>query len=458
MSAAAGRTFAVIGGGITGLAAARELATLTSPADRIVVIERDGRLGGKIRTDRLGGARVEAGPDCFLAREPWAVELCRDLGMADELIEPEGFGGWVWAGGSLARLPPGLVFGVPTSLRSLRAAGVLSVRGRARALADLVAPTALSGPDVTIGAFVRRRFGREVLDRLVDPVLAGTRAGDPDALSLAAATPELDRLARSRRSLLAGRTDPVEDGPLFLAPRAGMGSLIEKLRAGLARTEMRLGRAALRVRAHGDGFVVDIAGDEPVVAHGVVVAAPTFAAADLLEGLDPDAAQLLRTIAYSSVALVTLIYPPGSVALPDHGSGFLVPRSERRMLAACTWYSRKWPGAVHDEEGIVLRCFAGRGENNPALALDDDELALALHAEAAEALPIAAGPRVAGVVRWERGLPHYAVGHLDLVDRIEHALAPWPRVALAGAGYRGSGIAKCIHQARRAARQLTAGL
>ncbi|HEV2757278.1 MAG TPA: protoporphyrinogen oxidase [Actinomycetota bacterium] len=443
---------AVAGGGITGLVTAR--AVLRAGLD-VVLLEAGDDAGGKIVTKSLGGVAVEGGPDSFLARDEWGVELCRSIGLGNELVSPAVFGGLVWSRGRLHPLPRGLVSGIPTLPFSILRTGLLSRRGALRAVTDLFNSKPLTGRDVSVGALVRDRLGDEVLERLVDPLLAGTRAGDADEMSLAAAAPDLDMVARRHRSLILGlRTwGPDTPGktapPVFMAPIGGMSRIVGALKTELHDADVRYGSAVESVARDGKGFRLETRSGD-VRADGVVLAAPAYAAARQVAALDPGASQALASIPYASVAVVALLYPRSAGAPPAKGSGMLVPRVEGRTIAACTWYSTKWPTSA-PADGFLLRAVVGRSGRHPALDLADDELVAAVHEDLAGMLGLKGQPTVHLVTRWERGLPQYLVGHLDRVTGAELALAQHGPLFLAGAGYRGSGIPDCIKGATEVA-------
>lgn len=453
-------TVAVVGGGITGLTAAW---TLAKAGMEVVVLEAQGRLGGVIKTDRLDGVPVEAGPDAFLAGDA-IVSLCAAVGLQDDLIPPSVFGAYIWSRGRLRCLPPGVVLGLPAWPTQALRAGLLSPIGALRATAEVLVPGPLRGGDVSVGTLVRRRFGPEVLERLVDPLMAGRRAGHTDDMSLQAADAKLDGLARAHRSILLGirrgrRSGELADGPPpFLAPRGGMERLVDALARGLCDRLgpgcIRTGAPVTRVSSRGDGFTLDLLRNGPLDADGVVVCLPAAQAAGVLRGLSGDVSRELEGIPFASTAVATFVYPPDSCALPPDGSGFLVPSSEGKTLAACTWYSLKWPSSAPADGGIVLRAFIGRAGTDPALSLDDDDLAVLLQRELGDALRPTAPPRLRQVARWTDSLPQYRVGHAERVTRIERALEGHPRLALAGAAYRGSGIPDCVAGAEVAARRV----
>ena len=432
---------AVVGGGITGLAAAWEL--LRSGA-RVTLVEASPRLGGRIVTADVAGRRVDLGPDAFLARVPEATQLCRELGLEAELVSPATEKAWLWTRGRLRPLPDG-VLGVPTGLASLAGTGVLTPAGMARAALDLVLPPT-PGPDGdrSVGQLVTARFGRQVHERLVDPLVGGIHAGPCDQLSLHATAPQLAAAATSR-SLLLGlrahrRAAPQQPGPAFRSLRGGLARLVDRLEEAL-----RAGGAAIELAR-----TVEALGD--LGADATVVATPAAATASLVAA-SPEAAAGLAAVEHASVALAVLVYPAAAFPRPPSGSGFLVPRVEGRLMTACSFASAKWPHWAAPGQ-VVLRASAGRWGDERALALSDDDLVARLHAELTEVLGLREEPSEVRVTRWSRAFPQYRVGHLDRVDRIDAALArDLPGVVVAGAALRGIGIPACIGQGRQAARR-----
>lgn len=449
-----GRRVAVVGGGITGLATAR---FLRRSGLAVTVIEAGEHPGGKIQTRELAGMPVEAGPDTFLARVPWAVDLCRELGLGDDLVVPATGKAWLWIGDRLRPLPERHVLGVPTALGPLLRSGVLSPAGVARAGLDLVLPRTDPGPDPSVDAVVRRRMGRQVVERLVDPLVGGINAGRADALSLAAtARPIADGAARSR-SLVLGlrRAAPGTGGPVFLGLAGGLHGLVDRLAADV--DDMRLGTAVTRITPQEGGFRLECtASRAEVEADAVVITVPSFAAAGMLSTVSPAAADGLAAIRHASVVTATLAYQPSALVRPLEGAGMLVPRVEGRLITACTWSTSKWP-ALAASGMVLLRASAGRDGDPRAMELDDVEVVRRVHDELAEALGLREAPVTSLVSRWPRGFPQYDVGHRARVDAIEAALArDAPGVFVAGASYRGLGIAACIEQAQRAATLVSA--
>ncbi|MGI8809349.1 MAG: protoporphyrinogen oxidase [Acidimicrobiales bacterium] len=448
-----GRRVAVVGGGITGLATAR---LLHRSGLHVTVVEAGEELGGKIQTRELAGVPVEAGPDTFLARVPWAVDLCRDLGLGDELVAPATGKAWLWIGDRLRPLPARHVLGVPTALRPLLESGVLSPAGVARAALDLVLPRTDPGPDPSVAAVVGRRMGRQVVERLVDPLVGGINAGRADGLSLSATARPIAEGAAGSRSLVLGlrRAAPGPGGPVFLGLAGGLHRLVDHVAKGVG--TVRLGTAVSRITSGGGGYVVECTPGPDLEADAVVVTVPAFAAAELLSALSPGAATRLAAIRHASVVTATLAYDPSAVLRPLEGAGMLVPRVEGRLITACTWSTTKWP-ALAASGMVLLRASAGRDGDPRAMELDDDEVVRRVHDELTEALGLRGPPVESLVCRWPNGFPQYDVGHQARVDEIEAVLATdAPGVVVAGASYRGLGIAACIEQAGRAATFVTA--
>lgn len=453
---------AVIGGGITGLATAWYLQSAGHAPVRVTVVEADTRVGGKIRTSELGGVPVEAGPDTFLARVPWAVDLCRELGLEDELVTPSSANAYVWCRGRLRPLPGATVLGVPTELQPLLKSGILSPAGTARAALDLVLPRRDFGPDPSVADVIAGRLGREVLELLVEPLVGGINAGTADNLSLRSAARQLSVAAARSRSLVLGlRRDRkamgAPKGPVFQSIAGGMERLVERLRESLGDADVRAGTRVETIVADGASWRLRCAPAFDIVADAVVVTVPAFAAAPILRESSPDAAAELEAIGYASVVTATLGYEPLAVPRDLDGSGFLVPRAEGSLLTACTWSTTKWP-ALGASGLVMLRPSAGRFGDDRAMELDDDELVARLHDELREMLGLTAPPVTSLVARWPNALPQYEPGHEARVDRIQSALAAAPGLFVAGAAYGGLGIASCIQQAEHTAGRVTARL
>lgn len=448
----------VVGGGVTGLVAARTI-TRCRPDAAVTLVEQNSTVGGKIKTSPWLGGHIEEGADSLLDRDGRMHALALELGLAAQVIEPAIFAGSVWDGRRFRPFPRNHLWGLPLSPWSALREGALGPLAAARAAMDLVLPGPLRGPDVSVGSLVRKRFGAPVLRGLVDPILAGTRAGDPERMSLAAALPQIDAAARSSRSVIAGlREAKASDHAAgFLSFRSGLNTLPQRLARELsaAGTVLLAPERVVGIGAGNGGLEVDLAGGECLRADGVVLAVPASSGAQLVREIAPRAAGAMASIRHATVAAVSLAFDAAALReLP--GSGVLIPSRRAETISAATWTSKKWPHAVPARRSVV-RAFIGRGDRDAATALDDDALASA----AAHDLNRIAGtpptPDAVHVARWENALPLYEVGHLERVSEIEGALEDL-NVVVAGASYRGTGIPDCIAQAEAAARRVTARL
>jgi oxygen-dependent protoporphyrinogen oxidase len=452
----------IVGGGIAGLAAAYELAK--HPEAEVVLLEAGHRLGGKIETQPFAGLPVELGPDTFLARVPWAVDLCKELGLFDELVSPDQTTAYLWVRGALRRLPEAHVLGVPTDFDQLAASGLVSPEAVDIARRDLDHPEDAAGAlpgdlpegDCSVGELIRSRLGDEVLERIVDPLIGGINAGDSDHLSVAAAAPQIADAARRNASLVRGllamkAAAPPDPGtPMFYSLPGGLQRLVDRVVDAIS-AEVHLGTPATGIeRRAGGGYAVHTAGG-PIEADAVVLASPAFADARLLEAVAPEPAATLGAIDYSSVALVTLAVPADAVERPLDASGYLVPRTEGCLITACTWASSKWAHLAAPGQ-VLLRASAGRYGDERIAELDDDALVAGVRADLGTTMDLDAEPTAVRVVRWTDSFPQYTPGHLQRMAVLDAQLAAEvPGVVLAGAVQKGVGIPACIRQGREAA-------
>lgn len=459
----------VVGGGLAGLVVARRLA---QAGRTIALIEAGGRAGGKATSTEILGTPIDAGPDAFLARVGGAVELAAELGL-DDLVPPGTGVAWMWSRGRLHRLPAGLVLGVPSRPLALARSPIVSPAGRARALLDELVPRpatelSVSGGDVSVATAIGRHLGREVVERLVDPLLGGINASDCDLLSLVTGAPQLVDAAGSPRMMRAlrakaaadqrGQIGVDESRPVFLAPRAGVHTMIDAIARALPDDVLRLGAACTGIHRAPGGWRVDVAGRPAVTAGQVVLATPAFISAQIIRssaGTAPDhavdhLALLLDGIPYSSVAMAIMAYPASAVTLPP-GSGMLVPRVEGRMVTAVSWFDQKWPH--HRREGhVVIRASVGRIGDERFIDHDDAGLAAVMHRDIADFLGVGAQPVDTAVVRWMRSFPQYHVGHAGRVRELMAGLGPaMPGVHLTGAAYDGVGMPATIRHAEACA-------
>ncbi len=456
------RRVAVVGGGIAGLAAARQAAL---DGHRVTLIEADSRTGGKLALGAVAGVPVDLGAESILARRPEGTALAEQVGLADEIVHPANTAAGVLSRGELHPLPGGQLMGVPGDLRALAASGILNAAALARVRADRLLPRTPAETDVSVGEYVARRLGREVVDRLVEPLLGGVYAGHADRLSLFATIPQLAPLAGSGgsltngvRDLLARSRENGAGGPVFAGIRGGVGRLPGAVDRDARRrgAEVRTGVSVSSLIKTADGWRLALSDGGALDADAVVLAVPAYAAARLLSGHAPTAAEQLGAIEYASMAIVTFAFPAAGIG-PDGlpGSGFLVPPVDGLAIKAATFSSAKWPWLAHSAGNLViLRTSLGRHGEDKDLERDDEDLVKAALDDLSGAIGLSATPVETHVQRWYEALPQYAVGHLDRVARARAALPEG--IAVAGAAYDGIGIPACIASAHKAVAALTA--
>ncbi|GAA4041635.1 protoporphyrinogen oxidase [Streptomyces shaanxiensis] len=448
----------VIGGGIAGLAAAHRLL---ADGRRVTVLEASERVGGKLLPGEIAGARVDFGAESMLARRPEAVALARVVGLDERLQPPATATASIWTRGALRPMPKGHVMGVPGTAAAL--SGVLSDEGLARIERDADLPRTEVGDDMAVGEYVAARLGREVVDRLVEPLLGGVYAGDAYRISMRSAVPQLfqaaqthDSITEAVREIQARLAANQQTGPVFMGIEGGVGSLplavAESVRARGG--EIVTGAPVTELRREAPAGWRVVAGDRVLHADAVVVAVPAPAAAGLLRAEAPEAAAELDGIEYASMALVTLAYRRIGTDLPA-GSGFLVPPVDGRTIKASTFASQKW-GWIADEnpDVVVLRTSVGRYGETEILERDDAQLVDVSRHDLRAATGLDATPLETRVTRWTDGLPQYPVGHHARVARIREHVAKLPGLAVCGAQYDGVGIPACIASAYAAVDQI----
>ncbi len=463
---------AVVGGGIAGLAAAHRLVELARDEGRaldLVLLEAADRLGGTIRTERIDGFLLEAGADSFISEKPWALALAERIGLGPRLRRTDDRfrRTYVMRGGRLRPLPEGFLLLAPTRAWPVLASSVFSWRGKLRLGLDLILPRRTAQGDESLGSFVRRRLGREALERVAQPLVGGIYTADPDRLSLGATMPRFLALEREHRSLILGLRRTARSGEaagasgarwsLFVTLAGGMDELVAALAARLPGGAVRLSTPVAAIASAPNGWRVDMRHGPPLHADGVVLAGPAPAMAALVVGADRPLAGLLDGIAYASSAAVALAYPRAAIRHPLDGFGFVVPRVEGRAILACTFSSVKYPGRAPDGFAL-LRVFVGGAMQAGLLAREDRALLQLAQDEVAALLGITGDPALSRVWRHPGAMPQYDVGHLDRVAAIESRLETLPGLALAGAAYRGVGIADCVRSGEAAAERLSASL
>ena len=437
---------AVIGGGISGLAAAYELQRRGL---RARVLEASSRPGGVIVTERRDGWIIDGGPDSMLVQKPGAVALCRELGIADRLVSTlQPRTAYVMREGWLHPIVEGSFLGFPVRLSSLARSSLFTAGGKLRMACEMVIPRADGNEDESIASFVRRRFGEEAVDYLAEPLLAGIHAGDVDRLSVRALFPRLvdaERQAGSViRSFRALRITPSPQGAFVSLP-GGIGELVDAVSNALTPGTLALATRVTELGRAGEYAIETSAGR--VHARSVILSVPAYAAANLLRGFDTTLAGLCNGIPYASTATVAFGYAANQVAHPMRGSGYVAPRVEQTPLLAATWVTSKWPGRA-PQGHVLFRAFLGGGRDPRRLEGSDEELIATARTELAETMAITGEPLFSRLFRWSRQSPQYEVGHLARVASIERRVAQIPGLFLAGSGFRAIGIPDCIADGR----------
>jgi protoporphyrinogen/coproporphyrinogen III oxidase len=441
---------AIIGAGVSGLAAAFELRKRNCAA---VVLEREQRPGGIIVTERVGEFVIDAGPDALLVQKPAAVALCNELGLADRLIPTQRpRTAFVLRDGVLHALPGASILGFPTRLKPLFTSTLFGLGAKLRMAAEVVIPRAPNIDDESIAGFVRRRFGSEAVTYIAEPLLAGIHAGDVERLSMRALFPRLVEAEVKAGSVIrAFRREPrpaSSDG-VFRSFPSGLGELIDGLMKAVPAESVRYGSNVTGID-EGNGFTIRVAGKEAIRARAVILAIPAFAAADLLRPVDADLSAACGSIRYLSTATVVFAFPRDAVRHDLKGTGFVVPRAEGISITAGAWISSKWPHRAPEGQAL-LRAFLGGARDPDVLSRTDTELTQAALGDLTKILGIRSLPILTRVYRWNRSSPQQEVGHGELMRRIDAKLAAHPGLFISAAGFRGVGIPDSIGDARHTA-------
>ncbi len=459
----------VVGGGISGLAAAYRLRTSAAVAGRSVdikLLEAGDRVGGTIGTRRQDGFVMELGPDSMLTAKPWGRALCEEVGLGERLVGTiDGNKGTAIAiDSTLQPLPEGFEFMVPTRLWPMVTTPLFTLAGKVRAAADIVIPKRKDTSDESLASFVRRRLGSEVLEKAAQPLAGGIYTADPERLSLAATMPRFIEMEQRHRSLLVAMRREATGGRTATGPRY---SLFTSLAGGLEEFPRRLAEllpegsihtnAEAEELSRTDGhWRVRAAGNE-FEADAVCLATPAFASSSLVESVSEELSHRLAAIPYASSLTINLVFDESDIPNPLEGFGFVVPAAQKRTTLACTYSSRKYPGRA-PSGSVLLRAFAGGALFPDKIALSDSELTGEVLSDLRELLGIVRSPREVIVSRYPQSMPQYQVGHLDLLGEIESSLAGLPGLYLAGAGYSGVGIPDCVNSGEKAAAAILAYL
>jgi protoporphyrinogen/coproporphyrinogen III oxidase len=431
---------------------------------RFTLLEASGRVGGTLGTEHRDGFLLELGPDSFISEKPWALALCRRIGLESELIgtRDEHRATFVVHNGKLELLPEGFMLLAPTKFGPLLRSRLFSWPGKLRMALDFVLPRGPQQDDESLGSFVSRRFGREVLERVAQPLIGGIYTADPDHLSLAATMPRFLQMEREHRSVIAAmwkasRSRPQEAKSasgarwsLFVSLRNGMQTFVDILTARLSLGQIRQHCAVSQIERTDGQWQVTCNDGSKLSADGVILATPTFRTVPIVQTLNPRLAEQLSTIRYSSAATVNLAFRREQIPHPLNGFGFVVPHRENRKIIACSFSSVKYAGRA-PEGYALLRAFVGGSLQEELFNLDDTAMEQVVRHELTTFLGIYTAPLFVHIARYPHSMPQYRVGHFRLVETIDRLVAQHPGLALAGNAYRGVGIADCVRSGEAAA-------
>jgi oxygen-dependent protoporphyrinogen oxidase len=453
----------IIGGGISGLAAAHRVLELNKSAE-VTILEASGRLGGTIHTEFRDGFLLERGPDSFISEKPQAIDLAKRLGLESQLIptNEEFRRSFIVRDGRLRAVPEGFQLMAPSRMWPFITSDIFSLPGKMRMAADLFLPRKSTNgtADESLASFVRRRLGEEALARMAQPMVGGIYTADPETLSLRATLPRFLDMEQNHRSLILamlrqGRAQKTGTSgarySLFLSFERGMQVLVDALVTRI-NADLRVKTRAQRL-SFDDGWTISTDKEEQIKADAVCLAVPAYVAAALLTDTDARLAERLQAIKYASTATINFGYRRAAIKHPLNGFGFVVPFIEKRSLIACTFSSVKFSGRA-PEGHVLLRAFAGGALQPEIFALDETEMATRVEADLRDLLGIREDPRFIEMAKWERSMPQYEVGHLDRVREIERLAGELPGLVLAGNAYRGAGIPDCVRSGEVAAESM----
>ena len=443
---------AVIGGGITGLMCARRLS---QQGVSVILFESSSILGGQIRQARIANHDVDLGAEAIHVSAPGISALISEVGLSGELIKSNPGSSWLWTEKGVQRLPEGVGPAGPRKLKPVLRSGVISLGGLVRAGLEPLVPRRKLRGDIGVGQYIGKRFGSQVVDRFVDPVLGSLHAGDVYGLSLRAITPELAAIADRRGSIMLSRRGQKAPPPMSFATWAGgLTRLTQRMLIDTG-VEIRMLTTVGSVAILPSGrYLVKTSPDKSTEVDAVVLAVPALVAAKILRPLTQVAAALLEKIRYASVATVILSYPRAAVdgLKAFQGTGLLVASSRKRLLKAATFMSTKWLHLA-DPELVLVRLSCGRANEKVIEAISDEELIARLHADLVDATGVKAAPIDSYVQRWPNAMPQMEIGHVELASKIREDLAAFKGIYLAGSSYDGIGIGACLNSGAKAAQQ-----
>ncbi len=466
----------IIGGGIAGLAAAVHLKAGAKAHDKtvdVLLLEKNSRIGGKILTEKLGPYLVEGGPDSFLPEKVWALNLARHLGLEPEILpsNDEFKGTFIYSGKQLHSLPEGVMLMVPTSFWPMAKSRLITWPGKIRMGMEVFVPKRKLREDESLASFVTRRLGRECLEKIAEPLVAGIHTSNPDNMSVLATFPRFVQMEQKSGSLIRGmiasmktRTHATHNGPppktgatklTFLTSfKHGMQALSQACADYIGPGSIRLNSGVKTVEPKGKGYAVTLESGGILEADHVMIASASYETASMVGGFDEVLAAQMNKIEWSSSSTVTVVFRKDDVRVPLKGFGFIVPRVEGRRVNAATYSSIKWSYRAPNDT-IMIRVFVGGGHHEELVTeLDDAGMVRMVLEELDTILGLKADPQFSKVYRWHKGMPKYTVGHLDRIALLDRMLSIHPGLHLIGCSYKGIGIGDCVHEAQIAAEKI----
>ncbi len=464
----------IIGGGISGLSTFYYLKKYINEKNlhaEIQLIEKSGRFGGQIKTEYDGEFIFEGGSDCFIREKPWALELCRELGIEEKLVNTreENSGTFIYHSGKLHPLPEGLMLLVPTKFLPFATTGLFSIPGKLRMAIEAFVPKKKNNSDETLEGFVTRRFGRELLEMIAEPLIAGIHSGDPEKMSVQSTFPRFHQMEKDHgsltratlaarkkmREMMKKRNPGVPERSFFISFKNGMYELVEKMLDKLKGENLSTGKEVTSISKDSSGrFMINIRGTESIIADSVVITTPAYVSSTLLKGLNGKMSNSMELIPYIKSCTISIVYKKSDIQdrLP-RAFGFLVPSVEKRNIMAATFTSLKWPNRCPDEY-IMLRCFVGGKHRQEFVEKDDETLIKIARDELQSIIGIEAEPVKYRIFRWINNMPQYNMGHQELVETIDKGMRDNRGLYVTGSAYKGIGIPDCINNAEITAKSI----
>ncbi|GGB51744.1 protoporphyrinogen oxidase [Virgibacillus dakarensis] len=456
----------IVGGGITGLTAAyylqKEIKANQLPYD-VKLVEASHRLGGKVKTYRRDGFTIEQGPDSFLERKKPAVKLIKNLGLRDQLVRNGTGQSYILVGNKLHKMPSGSFMGIPTQVRPFLFSGIFSLKGKVRAGFDLALPKGKQQTDQSLGGFFRHRFGNELVENLIEPLLSGIYAGDIDQMSLMATFPNFYQVEQKYGSLIKGLSETMpkpakkkkKKPGMFLSFAGGLQVLIDALETQLGDTVL-LNTAVDHIEKKDHGYHVLLDSGEVYKADAVVIATPHYTVPKMFSQYD--FFTTFNEIPATSVANVALAFDQSAIKKDIDGTGFVVSRNSDFRITACTWTHKKWPATTPDGK-VLLRCYVGRPDDQSVVDLSDEEIVDIVLNDLNKTMDITQKPEFCVVSRWKNAMPQYTVGHLERIAKVRGEVSNrLPGLFLTGSSYEGIGLPDCIKQGEKAVAEVLAFL